>query len=72
MNRFNEALGVELDDSDELKEIGGIDIDELEFDEEGFAWWYDEGFDEWFWYNEEGDYWEEAEYEDEESEDDAE
>jgi hypothetical protein len=70
MAKFNAAI---LDDEeDDTTEIGGVDFDELEFDEEGFAWWYDESSDEWYWYNEEDGYWEEAEYEDEESEDDAE
>jgi len=70
MAKFNDAI---LDgEEDDTTEIGGVDFDELEFDEEGFAWWYDESSDEWYWYNEEDGYWEEAEYEDEESEDDAE
>jgi hypothetical protein len=69
MTKFNNAT---FDEAEEVTEIGGIDIDELEFDDEGFTWWYDESSDEWYWYNEEDEYWEEAEYEDEESEDDAE
>ena len=63
MNKFSEAFETVIDEAEEIDEIGGIDIDELEFDDEGFAWWYDADYDEWYWYNEEEDFWEEAEYE---------
>jgi len=65
MTKFNNAT---FDEAEEVTEIGGIDIDELEFDDEGFTWWYDEVSDEWYWFNEDEEIWEEAEYEEEDEE----
>jgi len=74
MTLVGNVADAELDDAEEVEEIGGIEVDELEFDDEGFAWWYDADYDEWYWYNEEEDLWEEAEYEEdaEDEESDAE
>jgi hypothetical protein len=58
------------DEGEEVTEIGGVDIDDVEFDDEGYAWTFDAEFEAWFWFDDESEEW--VEYEDEESEDEAE
>jgi hypothetical protein len=59
----------ELEDEwEEVTEIGDVSIDDIEFDEEGYAWTFDTEFEAWFWFDEENEEW--VEYEDDESEED--
>jgi len=62
--------GEEGEEGEEVDEIGGVDIDDIEFDEEGYAWTFDTELEAWFWFDDENEEW--VEYEDEESEDEAE
>ena len=70
------GAGVELEDAEddveweEVEEIGGVDIDDIEFDDEGYAWTFDEEFEAWFWFDDENEEWVEYEDEEEESEED--
>ena len=54
------------DEWEEVTEIGDVSIDDIEFDEEGYAWTFDTEFEAWFWFDEENEEW--VEYEDDESE----
>ena len=56
------------DEWEEVTEIGDVSIDDIEFDEEGYAWTFDTEFEAWFWFDEENEEW--VEYEDDESEED--
>ena len=69
LNVYNSNIEVndEADDEgEEVTEIGGVSIDDIEFDEEGYAWTFDTEFEAWFWFDEENEEW--VEYEDDESE----
>jgi hypothetical protein len=73
LNVYNSNIEIsdEADDEgEEVDEIGGVDIDDIEFDEEGYAWTFDTELEAWFWFDDENEEW--VEYEDEESEDEAE
>ena len=71
LNVYNSNIEVN-DEADaeweEITEIGGVSIDDIEFDEEDYAWTFDTEFEAWFWFDEENDEW--VEYEDDESEED--
>jgi len=69
LNVYNSNIEVndEADDEgEEVTEIGDVSIDDIEFDEEGYAWTFDTEFEAWFWFDEENEEW--VEYEDDESE----
>ena len=73
LNVYNSNIEIsdEADDEgEEVDEIGGVGIDDIEFDEEGYAWTFDTELEAWFWFDDENEEW--VEYEDEESEDEAE
>jgi len=73
LNVYNSNIEIsdEADDEwEEVEEIGGVDIDDIEFDDEGYAWTFDAEFEVWFWFDDENEEW--VEYEDEESEDEDE
>ena len=69
LNVYNSNIEVndEADDEwEEVTEIGDVSIDDIEFDEEGYAWTFDTEFEAWIWIDEENEEW--VEYEDDESE----
>ena len=70
LNVYNSNFELpELEDEwEEVTEIGDVSIDDIEFDEEGYAWTFDTEFEAWFWFDEENEEW--VEYEDDESEED--
>jgi len=73
LNVYNSNVEIsdEADEEwEEVDEIGDVSIDDIEFDDEGYAWTFDTEFEAWFWFDEENEEW--VEYEDEESEDEAE
>jgi len=57
---------------DEVAEDEVEDEEEYVYDDEGYAYWYDEENDVWYMYDADEDDWVEVEVEDEESEDEAE
>jgi hypothetical protein len=61
-----------INDCEEVEEIGGVDIDDIEFDDEDYAWTYDEDYGAWFWFDDENEEWVEYEDEEEESEEESE
>ena len=58
------------EDKDELVIFEFDAEDGVEYDDEGYAWWYDEEEDIYYVYDEDADEW--VEFEDDESEEDAE
>jgi len=62
---------VDFDGQDEDFEEDEFDAEDgVEYDDEGYAWWYDEEEDIYYVYDEDADEW--VEFEDDESEEDAE
>jgi hypothetical protein len=75
MNKLSGAFDDSVEDDEfadweEVTEVGGVDIDDIEFDDEGYAWTFDEEFEAWFWFDDENEEWVEYEDEEEESEED--